>query len=174
MMRRLAIACGLAMMGCAGRQNFYAPAEARRPIEGAAAELGAVVAMYEPAADLHIAGGVDHLVQAGQWRWTGRRPTLRFRVANAEGARLVMDFAIAATTFAQTGPVTVSFLVNDRLLDRVRYDAPGEEHLEKPVPPGWLRPGSDNFVVAELDRVFVSPKDGAELGLILSRAGFVR
>jgi len=88
--------------------------------------------------------------------------------------KLVVDFAVAKETFDATGPVTISFFVNDRLLEAVRYDQPGDKHYEKLVPAGWLRPDAMTTVAAEIDKLYRAPQDGAELGFILTRVGFIQ
>jgi hypothetical protein len=83
-----------------------------------------------------------------------------------------MDLAVSKITFDSTGPVTISFYVNDKLLDKVRYAEPGNKHFEKDVPPDWLATDRMNTMAAEIDKMYVSPEDGTKLGFILSRAGF--
>ncbi len=145
----------------------------RRPVAGVGPNLfGSFVAMNDPDAPQHIIKDISPVLEGGAWRWTGKRPSLRFVVSKVSDAKLVMDFAIAKLTFDATGPVTLSFFVNDRLLENVRYDAPGSKRYEKAVPAGWLYTDRMNTVAAEIDKVYVSPKDGAVLGFILSRAGF--
>ena len=43
----------------------------------------------------------------------------------AENLVYTMDFSIADTTFKDTGPVTLTFFVNDHMLDSAHYTAPG-------------------------------------------------
>jgi hypothetical protein len=51
----------------------------------------------------------------------------------------------------------------------VRCETQGEKHVEKRVPPEWLKPGGENTVSAEIDKV---GKDGR--GFVLVRAGFIQ
>ena len=83
-----------------------------------------------------------------------------------------VDFSIAETTLRETGPVTVSVLINGHLFDTLRYTDAGVKHFDKPVPPNFLRARSVNFAALEIDKVWVSKTDGAVLGFILTRAGF--
>jgi hypothetical protein len=55
----------------------------------------------------------------------------------------------------------------------VRYEGGGQKRFEKPVPAAWLRTDADILVAAEIDKVWIAPADGARLGFILSRAGFI-
>jgi hypothetical protein len=107
------------------------------------------------------------------WRWTYQRPAVRINAEFDQPVKYVIDFAVAEATLRDTGPVTIAFTVNDRVLDRVRYTASGQKHFEKLVPAGWLLPGKPTIAGAEIDKVWVS-KDGARLGFILVRIGFAK
>lgn len=135
--------------------------------------MGHFVSMNGPVADAHIVRDIALGLEAGAWRWTGQRPELRFRLSSVEGLRFTMDFALPDVTFAQRGPVAISFFINGHLLDKVRYEGGGQKHFEKPVPAAWLRTDADTLVAAEIDKVWIAPADGARLGFILSRAGFI-
>ncbi len=163
----------LTLAGCVSIPDTYAPPMDRRPVTGYGdTSFGGVVSMSDASARAHIVKDISPQLQSGAWRWTLQRPELRFAVSHTKGVRLVMDFAVAKSTFDSTGPVTISFYVNDRLLDKVRYDQPGNKRFEKPVPPEWLATDRMNTIAAEIDKLYVSPLDGAKLGFILSRAGF--
>jgi hypothetical protein len=175
MTRRLVLLTALALLttGCVNIPDVYAPPVERRPVTGQGPNLfGSIVAMNDASAPQHIVKDVSPSLESGSWRWAAKRPELRFVVSKVNDAKLLMDFAIAKLTFDQTGPVSISFLVNDRLLEKVRYETPGSRSFEKPVPAGWLYTDRMNTIAAEIDKVYVS-KDGAVLGFILSRAGFV-
>jgi hypothetical protein len=107
----------------------------------------------------------------GTWRWTGQHPTVRLPRGNSQDIRYVIDFTIPEVTFKETGPVTISFYVNDHLVDRKSYTAPGTQHFEKAVPPNWIDEGNSTAVGAEIDKVFVSKNDGERLGFILTSIG---
>jgi len=108
------------------------------------------------------------------WRWTGQRPTVRIVPRAKDNLKYVIDFALPEATFKDTGPVTLSFYVNDRLLDRVRYTAAGQFHFEKAVPSEWITPGNDTTLAAEIDKMWISKEDGARLGFILTRIGLIQ
>jgi hypothetical protein len=76
-------------------------------------------------------------LQAATWRWTGKRPTVRVMTRSTENLKYTIDFAIVEATLATTGPVTVTFLVNDRVLDR----APTGGALRRAVRRLLPRPG---------------------------------
>jgi len=128
--------------------------------------------MSDQDADAHILRDVSPAAEANAWRWTFQRPELQFWLESTAPQKLAVDFAIAAETFKVTGPVTVSFYVNGKLLGREHCPKPGEYHFEKAVPAGWLRTDDFTVVAAEADKLWVSPTDGARLGFILRRMGF--
>ena len=131
--------------------------------------------MNDPNADAHLLRDISHFAEGGGgWRWAGPRPRMRFYLETTHNLRLTLDFYIAEVTFKETGPITLSFLINGHLFDKVRYVGPGEQHYEKPVPEPLLRAGEENLVEIEFDRVWTSPDDGAKLSILLVRAGFVR
>jgi hypothetical protein len=106
------------------------------------------------------------------WHWTGKHPTLRELLLTTDGLKFSADFSLWDEAMKQTGPVTVSFFVGDRLLDRVRYDTPGAKHFEKPVTADWLQTATDTLISAEIDKLYVAPQDGAKFGFIITRIGF--
>lgn len=111
----------------------------------------------------------DVLLPSGGWSWTRKRPAVKVRLRGGLPVHYLIDFSVAEATFAQTGPINVTFFVNDHTLETVRYTAPGAQRYEKPVPPEWLQ--TENIVGAEVDKLWTSPDDGAKLGLILNRIG---
>lgn len=158
--------------GCSKAADIYAPPIERRPIEGAAPDLEEFIEMRAPHAGHYLVRDVLNAPAGQVYRWTNQQPALRFHLRRSTGRRLRLDFVIAGVTFKETGPVTIAFQVNGRLLDTVRYDAPGEKRFEKAVPADWL--GADPAIVsAEIDKVWVSKTDGARLGVMLLGAGFV-
>jgi len=163
----------LPLAGCTILPDTYPP-PLQRPSYGPDLNpVGHFVSMNGPNADAHILRDVSPGLEAEAWRWTQKRPELQFYLEFTENLRLVMDFAIPDVTFPQRGPVTISFFVNGHLLDKVRYDKGGEMHFERPVPAAWLRTNTATVVAAEIDKVWIAAADGARLGFILSRAGFV-
>lgn len=164
----------LLLAGCVSIPDSYAPPIQRQPVYGPeGTELKPYVAMNDPYAELHIAGGVSKALEGGTWRWTSEKAELKFAPAVHTNQKLRVEFAVAENTFPSTGPITLTLTVNGKALDKVRYDSAGQKRFEKPVPSAWMLPSLENFVVIEVDKPWVSPKDGAKLGVILLGAGFV-
>jgi len=119
----------------------------------------------------------DHFVSdifeplAANWRWTGKKPVIRLHAPPGAARKYSIEFAIAEQAFRETGPVTLTFLVNGRLLDRKRYSAVGSYIFEKDVPPEWIAPG-DVTLGAEIDKMLA--KDGRTYGFVLIAIGLKR
>ena len=163
--------CGL-LCGCGNLPEPYAP-PAQRPFFEAPLEAARILNMADADAERHFIQDIAAELAGNTWRWTGKRPTIRLHLNSDQKLVYSIDFAIAGSTFQQTGPVTLSLFVNDRLLDRVRYSSPGRRRLERPVPPQWLRQDEDATLAAEIDKVWTPPQPGgAPLGFILVSLGF--
>ena len=158
------------LVGCKSSGDWYAPPVQRTPIEKPrAARAARVVEMGDPAADPLLVRDIRG--PEGSWRWTGQRPAVRVYVSKPEGLEFVAEFALSDATFKDTGPVGIQFQVNGKTLGAERYEQPGQKQFRKAVPAEWLRRGEDAEVGLELDKVWVSKADGAQLGVILSRLG---
>jgi hypothetical protein len=176
MKRRLGIALAAMLTGsaCQNMPGPFAPPVQRQPLEDFRPyRASAIVDMADADSRTHFVQDITSL-ETATWRWTGKRPTVRVRIRFAESLRYTIDFAIAETTLLATGPVTVSFLVNDRVLDHARYTRAGNQHFEKPVPAGWVTAGQDVTVGAEVDKVWTPPEGGTKLGMILMRMGLTQ
>jgi hypothetical protein len=163
--------CGL-LCGCGNLPEPYAP-PAQRPFFEAPPEAARILGMADADAESHFVQDISAELEGNTWRWTGKRPTIRLRPNSTQKLVYSIDFAIAGSTFQQTGPVTLSLFVNDHLLDRVRYASPGRRRLEKPVPAEWLKADEDATLAVEIDKVWAPPKPGGTpLGFILVALGF--
>jgi hypothetical protein len=108
----------------------------------------------------------------GPWRWTHDRPVLRFYLPEVGRVNFQMDFSFPDNTFHQTGPVTMTFAINGRVFDRVRYDKPGQQRYSHAVPVELLHPNAVNLVAIMPDRTAGRPEGGEKLGFVLTSAGF--
>lgn len=165
--------CGI-LSGCVNLPEPYAP-PAQRPFFEAPPEATRVLNMADDDAESHFVQDIGAELQGNRWRWTGRRPTIRLRTGSNQKLLYSMDFAIAGATFEKTGPVTLAFYVNDRLLGSASYDAPGAKRFEKPVPADWLVPNENVTLAAEIDKVWTPPQQGSTpLGFLLVALGLVQ
>lgn len=173
MKRGVLAALALALCSCRQGSDEYPPPEQRPSFEAYRLPAARVLNMDDPDAASHFVRDISPGLEAN-WRWTDQRPAVRIRVRDAEKLKYVIDFTLPQATFKDTGPVTVTFTVNDQVLDRVRYTAAGTRHFEKPVPPEWLPINQDAIVGAEVDKPWISKDDGARLGFVLTRLGLLQ
>ncbi len=164
------------LAGCANIPDFYPPPAQHKTLTAAAepSPVGPFIEMGDLNAAAYIVHDIAGGVAADSWRWTGKRPELRFFLEHADGVKFKADFSVADATLKDTGPVTVSVFINGVLLGAVHCPTAGERHFEKPVPENLLHAGALNLAAMEVDKVWVSKLDGAALGFILTRAGFTQ
>lgn len=165
----------LAIIACDHAPESYPPPPQRDPLaipEPAAG--GILVNMNDADAPAHFVKDISERLEGATWRWTGKRPTLKILLVKTTGLKFTVDFTIWEGTMKQTGPVTISFFIDDNLLDTVHYDTPGYKHFEKPVKPEWLQTATDTVLAAEIDKLYVDPGDKKQLGFILTNMGFER
>ena len=168
------VALALALAGCVSQPDFYAPPAQRKPLDENLLRIEPMVEMSSPTADQFIVKDIDKGAQKTPWRWTQKRPTVRVGLRSTSNYRFHVEFAIVDATFKSTGPVTISYYVNDQLLDTVKYDKPGRLTYDKPIPMHMLTPMSDNTLAAEVDKTWRESKNDPELGVILVRIGLVQ
>ena len=169
----LAFSLMIGACSCVSIPDSYAPPVQRKPVELELPPVREYIRMSDPIAMNHVLNDVATDLHDATWRWTGKRAALRFRVKSVRNRALAVDLTIAEETLRDTGPVTIRFLVNNRELDKVRYDTPGPRRFEKPVPPEWLKTDFDTLVAFEIDKLWISKLDGQQFGFILTQAGFV-
>ncbi len=105
------------------------------------------------------------------WRWTKQEPTVKVLVLSNENIKFSAEFAIWDEGFKSTGPLEISFLVNGKMLDKVRYTTPGSKHFEKSVPADWIPVNSVATLALSVDKLYIAPADKAQFGVILTRMG---
>jgi hypothetical protein len=166
------LCCVLLLAGCDRPPEVYPPPEQRHPVEGYNPGPDAMmVEMSEPDANLHIVKDI-YPANNPSWRWTSQNPSVQLLVLSTENLRFIADFAIWDDGFKTTGPLEIAYLVNGKVLERVRYTTPGVKHFEAPVSPDWVAVDSDTSIGMSVDKVYVAPKDGVKFGVILVRIGF--
>jgi hypothetical protein len=158
--------------GCTSLPDTFPPPAQRQPLTvPPSTPFGYFVAMSDPNAEAYIVQGFADASE-GSWRWAHDHPVLRFYVPEVPRVNFTMDFSLPEQTFRETGPVTLTFTLNGKLFDRVRYEHAGQQHYSRAVPPEFLHKNGVNLVAIDPDHVFIAKADGAKLGFILSRAGF--
>jgi hypothetical protein len=161
----------LCLAACDRLPESYPPPEQRQPVAGLSPGPDAMlVSMDGTAADPLIVKDIYGSSTGVPWRWTKQAPTVRVLVLSTENIKFSADFAIWDDGFKITGPVEISFLVNGKLLEKVRYMTPGNKHFEKPVPADWLVENGEASVAMSVDKPYTA-RDGAKFGVILARLG---
>lgn len=126
----------------------------------------------DPNADLYYVKDVGGL-EGGSWRWTQAAPEFRFTLKSTISRRFRLDFGLHEITFRDTGPVTLSILINGRELDRPHFDHPGDRRYEREVPADMLTSSSETRVVVRVLNSWKASDPGVHLGILLHAAGFV-
>jgi len=106
--------------------------------------------------------------------WTREAPELKFLLKPNIDYIYVLRFYLPGQTFEKTGPVTITYFINDHLLESARYDSPEQHEYRKPVPSEWLHPGEFTVVKMVVSIPYIDPKDGTKYGFLLQSAGFER
>jgi hypothetical protein len=163
--------CLLCLAACDRLPESYPPPQQRPPVVGLNPGSDAMMVSMENSdadpvivKDIYPGSGIP-------WRWTKQEPTVKVLVLSDENIKFSTDFAIWDDSFKTTGPVEISFLVNGKLLDKVRYATPGTKHFEKPVPADWLAVNAEATVALSIDKLYIAPQNGAAFGVILARLG---
>jgi hypothetical protein len=126
------------------------------------------VQMASPVARLTIVRGIGGL-QAGGWRWVLQDAEMRFTVPD-HARLLVLNCRLHEFAFVKTGPMRVSFWIDDRPLGSWSIDSPENQKLEVPIanlPPE----GSVVRIRMRVQNPFVEEHLHLPLGFLLSEAG---
>ena len=134
--------------------------------------LGRFVTMEDPIVKEYIVADVVPAPPTAVWRWTLRNPTFRFRMKQIENLRFHADFTVQPTALKSTGPVTITWVINDHLLAKETHSTEGFKKIEKAVPAEWLKSDVENIVSAEIDKLYTTP-EGEKFGFIISNLGFI-
>jgi hypothetical protein len=133
-----------------------------------------LVTMSDADAQLHFVKDIDLEAPPGTvWRWAGPEATLKVLALKTQNLKLSVDLTLWPPAFQQTGPVELTFILNTRQLDKVRYTTPGDKHFQKLIPEDWLTTEIESTISIVIDKMYVG-EDGKKFGFILSSAGFVQ
>jgi hypothetical protein len=170
LIRAVLLCCLVCLAACDRLPESYPPPAQRQPVAGLNSEPDAMmVSMEDSDADQLIVKDIYPSSGVLSWRWTRKDPAVRVPLLSKEDLKFSADFTPWSEGFKITGPLEISFLVNGKLLDKVRYTTPGNKHFEKPVPPDWLAGNTEATVALSIDKLFT--KGGSEFGVILTRMG---
>jgi hypothetical protein len=163
----------MALTSCVQYPEPYRPPIQRQPTGIVSSDgLRHYIALRSPEARLHVVKDVILEDSDSPWRWTYQEPTFRFRLPATGGLKFCASIVVLDQIFAQTGPVHITVFVEGHKLGTLAVEKPGEYSFSKEVTAEWLT--TEYPVVASLviDKVWVSPEDGARRGFILTEVGF--
>ncbi len=164
----------LALTACQRFPDSYPPPAQRHSVEELPSEPGSMmIEMDSDDVGKHIVKDI-YDSKDESWRWTGPNPTLKTLIVRSTNLKFAADFAIWEEAFKQTGPLELSFYLNDRLIDKVRYTTPGSKHFEKAVQQNWVTVNSDGILSIRVDKAYVSAAGGLKFGVILLRIGLTQ
>ena len=171
-MRKLALlpaAATLVLCSCGSSGSYPPPAQ----FAAAAPPDPPLLWVGYPSRGARILGEV--LVDAASKgsAWTTQHPAFAFTLEKAEDLDLFVRFSVHSDTFLHTGPVTLTVRVNDELIDRPRFDSPGEREYSHLVTAQVLQRQNPAVVRLDVDPVWTAA-DGVKLGILLFAVGFER
>lgn len=173
MRRVVAILLSCLSTSCVPTPDSYpVPPQQRLPAGSEKVLYGEFVGATQPGAESYFIKDIKAL-EGGSWRWTFSNPELRFTLSSVQNRKFRIEFAIHEVTFKDTGPLTISYLINGHLLETERYTTPGEKQFQKPVPAAWLVAHGENRVLIRIHNPWKAPDDGVYLGILFHNAGFV-
>jgi hypothetical protein len=127
--------------------------------------------MNDPNLERRILADVGGGDPSSSWRWTHQHPRLKMSV-EPEAWLYHVGFTVPAVVLERVGPVTITFIVNDRVLARHRYTKDSHYELDIPVSDDILRLADPVVFGFDVDPVLIAEDDGEKLGVLLETIGF--
>ena len=169
-----ALSCIVALIGCTPNVHFPPPLQKTLPEGTERPIVQPVIEMSDLRAEGFVIQDIFTLDGGKEFAWTGRRPRLRVWLDDAKARVFRMRIAVPEETFASTGPVTVSILVNGHQIAAPRFDLPGMHDYSCPVTETLLQRTSPAIVGLDIQPVFLDPRTRKELGVLLYSIGLPR
>jgi hypothetical protein len=135
---------------------------------------GEAMTIGRPGASQYVVKGVLVGDPKSDGFWTLDEPELRFRLSSVQHHVFREHFYLPLDTLKKTGPLMVDYYVNGHLLDQVRFAKDGDVVYQHDVPVDWLKTDSLTTVRMLVHNPYVSPHDGARLGVLLRSAVFTQ
>ena len=158
---------------CGGLGPYPPPAQLEPLAIPDGRSLSYFVLMSDPNAGQYIVRDISATTEGGSYRWAYAHPALHFRLPPAARARFLMEFALPESNLRVTGPVSLSYKVNGRLIGQAQYDTPGlHTYSSGEIPAGVLKPDALNLVEIEPDKSLFASGDRQRRSFVLVRAGF--
>ena len=132
-----------------------------------------LLVMSEPDINPHILQDVIESPDGEEWRWTNQHPQLSLSLDRVEKLNFYMRFTLVAETLRDTGPVTLTIRIDDRVLARPKFDRPGNFEFRQAVPAAMLTTQRPVIIAVDVDPPWTSPEK-TTLGIYLHSIGFQR
>lgn len=129
-----------------------------------------MILMADPDAQQYFVRDITSVLEAN-WRWTHKKPQVKLPLVEGKNWKYVVDFSVPSVSLQKTGPVTISFLVNNRVLGSKAVEKDGRYQWEKDVPASWITPGKEVLIGAEIDKTMSVGEGVPALGFILTGIG---
>ncbi len=173
-MKRLLLLAGTVVLAsCANIGTEYAPPIKRQALEPTDnGKIGEFVQFADKDAINYVLNDVIMLNDSTPWRWSIKRPALRFLLKSTKGRKLVYDLTVPEVEFQATGPVHIQIFVNNHKVDEEAMDHPERKVVEKDIPADWLSTNRETVVIAEIDKLFYTPDYPQGRGFIINNVGF--
>lgn len=162
----------LVLASCTPLPESYPVPQQRNSKDGPEPEpIGSMVSFSDARSPDYLVSGFLPAAPDQLWRWATVSPSVRVRVSEKKGLRLLLHFAFPDESHKPLLPITVKYFINDHLLDTVIYKTAGVLEYKKPVPEEWLQADVDNLIRWEISPVYVAKADGMQLSMIVSEVG---
>lgn len=154
-------------------ESYPVPAQHTPVTAPEPAILHSFISMTDPRAEVFLVKGIG-VIEGLKWRWTTEAPRLRLHVEDTSDLDVVIDFTVSEVTLKQTGPIRLQVFANDRLIGRETFPQAGDKTFRHPVPSEFLKSNEENELSLLVENPWISPVDGAKLGVLLTDAGFLK
>jgi len=126
--------------------------------------LESTIEMRDPARESQLVG--FHQIEQGSYRWSRRRFAIALKAPEGR-SRLVVELYIPEDVVRRLGPLTLSAAAGGRKLEPQTFTTPGKFRFEREI----RSVGGPLTVSFELDKAYIEPGEGRELGVVVSSAG---
>ncbi len=117
--------------------------------------------------------GVDGAGTGEERKWTADKARFRFRLAGFARQDFYMEYTVHDVTLHQTGPLRITIAVNGTTFDSFVKTAPGGYEYRRAAEAIGVGSYEPFEVSITVDPPYVAPDDGAKLGILLTKIGFV-
>jgi hypothetical protein len=169
------MALGLLMFSCGNSGPQHPPEQVNPDVSKSAPAVQthkSFVNMFDPDVDGYLVADISRPAPGAAWLWTFDHPAVRVWTGAGDPRHLLVKMATVDATMKDTGPVTVTFTVNDHEVGRKTLPKPGSYDFEADVDPAFLKAGDWSEIKMSASPLWTAPADKKHLGFLLIAAGF--